>query len=116
MSNLGFVNGRPVSLVGFCVLAGILVAGTMAPAAIGAGLLSNQVSDSVDAVSAQLAAADPPLTTTVTDRDGTPIATLYAQYRLPVTAAGIAPTVKAAIIAVEDRRFSTEGGVDLQGM
>ncbi|MGW4526257.1 transglycosylase domain-containing protein [Amycolatopsis sp. NPDC004378] len=118
MANLGFVNGRPrlASLVVLCVLAGILVAGTVAPAAIGAGLLSNQVSDSVDAISAQLAAADPPLTTTVTDRDGTPIATLYAQYRLPVTAAGIATTMKAAIIAVEDRRFYTEGGVDVQGM
>ncbi|MGW5719195.1 transglycosylase domain-containing protein [Amycolatopsis sp. NPDC003865] len=118
MANLGSVNGRPgvFSFAGLCVLAGILVAGTMAPAAIGAGLLSNQVSDSVDAISAQLAAADPPLTTTVTDRDGTPIATLYAQYRLPVTAAGIATTMKAAIIAVEDRRFYTEGGVDLQGM
>ncbi|MFJ9786219.1 transglycosylase domain-containing protein [Amycolatopsis sp. NPDC101161] len=118
MANLGSVNGRPgvFSLVGLCVLAGILVAGTMAPVALGAGLLSNQVSDSVDAISAQLAAADPPLTTTVTDRDGTPIATLYAQYRLPVTAAGIATTMKAAIVAVEDRRFYTEGGVDLQGM
>ncbi|WIV53457.1 transglycosylase domain-containing protein [Amycolatopsis nalaikhensis] len=117
MANLGSVNrrGGVVPFVGLCVLAGILVAGTMAPAAIGAGLLSNQVSDSVDAISAQLAAADPPLTTTVTDRDGTPIATLYAQYRLPVAAAGIATTMKAAIIAVEDRRFYTEGGVDLQG-
>ncbi|WP_410636207.1 transglycosylase domain-containing protein [Amycolatopsis sp. cmx-4-83] len=117
MANLGSVNGRPsvFSLVGLCVLAGILVAGTVAPAAIGAGLLSNQVSDSVDAISAQLAAADPPLTTTVTDRDGTPIATLYAQYRLPATSAGIATTMKAAIIAVEDRRFYSEGGVDLQG-
>jgi membrane peptidoglycan carboxypeptidase len=105
-----------VLFAGLCVLAGILVAGTVAPAAIGAGLLSNQVSDSVDAISARLAAADLPLTTTVTDRDGTPIATLYAQYRLPVTAAGIATTMKAAIIAIEDRRFYTEGGVDLQGM
>ncbi|WP_158226764.1 transglycosylase domain-containing protein [Amycolatopsis vastitatis] len=118
MPNLEFVNRHRgvVGFVGFCVLAGILAAGTMAPAAIGAGLLSNQVSDSVDAISAQLAAADPPLVTTVTDRDGAPIATLYAQYRLPVTAAGIATTMKAAIIAVEDRRFYTEGGVDVQGM
>ena len=104
-----------VPFVGLCLLAGILVAGTVAPAAIGAGLLSNQVSDSVDAISAQLAAADPPLTTTVTDRDGTPIATLWAQYRLPVTSAGIATTMKAAIIGIEDRRFYTEGGVDMQG-
>jgi membrane peptidoglycan carboxypeptidase len=118
MANLDSVNrGRGVvPFVGFCVLAGVLAAGTVAPAAIGAGLLSNEVSDSVDTISAQLAAADPPLTTTVTDRDGAPIATLYAQYRLPVTAAGIATTMKAAIIGVEDRRFYTEGGVDLQGM
>ncbi|MET8995501.1 transglycosylase domain-containing protein [Amycolatopsis sp. NPDC004169] len=118
MPNLEFVKRRRgvVPFTGLCLLAGILVAGTVAPAAIGAGLLSNQVSDSVDAISAQLAAADPPLVTTVTDRDGTPIATLYAQYRLPVTAAGIATTMKAAIIAVEDRRFYTEGGVDMQGM
>ncbi|MDQ7804627.1 transglycosylase domain-containing protein [Amycolatopsis sp. A133] len=118
MPNLAFVKRRQgvVLFAGLCVLAGILVAGTVAPAAIGAGLLSNQVSDSVDAISARLAAADLPLTTTVTDRDGTPIATLYAQYRLPVTAAGIATTMKAAIIAIEDRRFYTEGGVDLQGM
>ncbi|WP_158263029.1 transglycosylase domain-containing protein [Amycolatopsis sp. CA-128772] len=118
MPNLDSVKRRRdvVPFAGLCVLAGILVAGTAAPATIGAGLLSNQVSDSVDAISAQLAAADPPLVTTVTDRDGTPIATLYAQYRLPVAAAGIATTVKAAIIAVEDRRFYTEGGVDLQGM
>ncbi|MFF1614015.1 transglycosylase domain-containing protein [Amycolatopsis sp. NPDC058278] len=118
MPNVEFVKrrGGVVPFAGLCVLAGILAAGTVAPAAIGAGLLSNQVSDSVDAISARLAAADLPLTTTVTDRDGTPIATLYAQYRLPVTAAGIATTMKAAIIAVEDRRFYAEGGVDLQGM
>jgi membrane peptidoglycan carboxypeptidase len=118
MPNLDSVKRRHtlVPFAAFCVLAGILVAGTMAPAAIGAGLLSNRVSDSVDAISAQLAAAEPPLTTTVTDRTGAPIATLYAQYRLPVTAAGIAPAMKAAIVAVEDRRFYTEGGVDVQGM
>ncbi|MDT8913792.1 transglycosylase domain-containing protein [Amycolatopsis sp. PS_44_ISF1] len=102
--------------VGLCVLAGILVAGTMAPVAIGAGVLSNQVSDSVDEISADLAHADPPLVTTVTDRNGGTIATLYSQYRVPVTSAQIAATMKAAIVDIEDRRFYTEGGVDPQGM
>ncbi|WP_425425243.1 transglycosylase domain-containing protein [Amycolatopsis saalfeldensis] len=102
--------------LGLCVLAGILVAGTMAPVAIGAGVLSNQVSDSVDTISADLAHADPPLVTTVTDRNGGAIATLYSQYRVPVTAAQIATTMKAAIVDIEDRRFYTEGGVDPQGM
>ncbi|MFD9890712.1 transglycosylase domain-containing protein [Amycolatopsis sp. NPDC059027] len=105
-----------VTLAGLCALAGVLVAGLLAPVALGAGLLSNQVSDSVGAISADLATGSPPLTTTVTDRDGNPIATLYDQYRLPVTAAGIADTMKAAIVSVEDRRFYTEGGVDPQGM
>ncbi|MEV0073815.1 transglycosylase domain-containing protein [Amycolatopsis sp. NPDC050768] len=88
----------------------------MAPVAIGAGVLSNQVSDSVDAISADLEHADPPLVTTVTDRNGGTIATLYAQYRIPVTAAQISPAMKAAIVDIEDRRFYTEGGVDPQGM
>ncbi|MFF0148770.1 transglycosylase domain-containing protein [Amycolatopsis sulphurea] len=102
--------------LGLCVLAGVLFAGTLAPVAIGAGVLSNQVSDSVDSISADLAHADPPLVTTVTDRTGAPIATLYAQYRIPVTPAQISPAMKAAIIDIEDRRFYAEGGVDPQGM
>ncbi|MEC3980730.1 transglycosylase domain-containing protein [Amycolatopsis sp. H20-H5] len=105
-----------VPFLGFSLLAGILLAGTVAPVAIGAGVLSNQVSDSVDAISADLAAADPPLTTTVTDRDGATIATLYSQYRLPVAASQISLTMKAAIVDIEDRRFYQEGGVDVQGM
>ena len=49
-------NGRPtvdsvrrgvVAFGGFCLVAGILAAGLAAPAAIGAGLLSNEMSDSV---------------------------------------------------------------------
>ena len=50
--------------------------------------------------------------TPIRDRTGAPIATLYDQYRLPVTYDGIAKTMDAAIIAIEDRRFFTEAGVD----
>jgi membrane peptidoglycan carboxypeptidase len=91
------------------LIAGVLLAGVLAPPALGAGVLSNEVGDSVAAIEADLAAEKPPLTTTVTDRDGHPIAVLYDQYRLPVTADGISPTMKATIIAVEDRRFYDEG-------
>ncbi|MFI5607859.1 transglycosylase domain-containing protein [Amycolatopsis sp. NPDC051903] len=110
-------KGKGVApFLGLCVLAGVLVAGVLAPVTIGAGVLSNQVSDSVDAISADLEHADPPLVTTVTDRTGGAIATLYSQYRIPVTAAQISPAMKAAIVDVEDRRFYSEGGVDPQGM
>ncbi|WIY00912.1 biosynthetic peptidoglycan transglycosylase [Amycolatopsis mongoliensis] len=87
-----------------------------APPALGAGLLSHEVGDSVAAIEADLAAEKPPLTITVTDRDGHPIAVLYDQYRLPVTADGISPAMKAAITAIEDRRFYDEGAVDPRGV
>jgi membrane peptidoglycan carboxypeptidase len=102
--------------LGSSAIAGVLVAGVMAPVALGAGLLSNQVGDAVSGISASLATSEQPLVTTVTDRDGNPIATLYNQYRLPVTYNQIAPTMTAAIVSVEDRRFFSEGGVDVQGM
>jgi membrane peptidoglycan carboxypeptidase len=102
--------------LGLCSLAGILLAGAISPVALGAGALSNQVSAAVSNVGAQLATGNDPLVTTVTDRNGTPIATLYDQYRLPVTSAQISLAMKSAIVAVEDRRFYQEGGVDIQGM
>ncbi|SFK57856.1 Membrane carboxypeptidase (penicillin-binding protein) [Amycolatopsis sacchari] len=102
--------------LGSCAVAGVLVAGVAAPVAMGAGVLSNEVSDSVDGISSSLATSRQPLVTTVTDRDGNPIATLFDQYRLPVTYNQIAPTMTAAIVAVEDRRFWSEGGVDPKGM
>ncbi|HEV7974502.1 transglycosylase domain-containing protein [Amycolatopsis sp.] len=105
-----------VRLFGLCVLGGVLLAGAVSPVVLGAGALSNQVSNSVGTIAADLVTDNPPLVTTVTDRDGTPIATLYDQYRLPETAAQIAPAMKAAIVAVEDRRFYDESGVDVKGM
>ncbi|GAB3588021.1 transglycosylase domain-containing protein [Amycolatopsis endophytica] len=98
------------------MVAGVLAAGVAAPAALGAGVLSNQVADAVDGISATLASSEQPLVTTVTDREGTPIATLFDQYRLPVTADEISPAMKAAIVSIEDRRFYDEGGVDVKGM
>lgn len=102
--------------IGSCALAGVLVAGVAAPVAMGAGVLSNQVSDSVDGISASLAQSQQPLVTTVTDRNGTPIAQLFDQYRMPAAYDQIAQTMTAAIVAIEDRRFWDEGGVDPKGM
>lgn len=98
-----------------CALAGVLFAGVLAPVAIGLGEGSNQLSDSVDSISSDLASAEFPLVTTVTDRDGNPIAELFDQYRLPVSFNQISPNMTNAIIAIEDRRFYSDSGVDLKG-
>ncbi|MDN5932988.1 MAG: penicillin-binding protein, partial [Pseudonocardia sp.] len=58
-----------------------------------------------------------PQTSVVTDNAGTPIAYFFAsnQNRVSVTADEISPAMKAAIVAVEDRRFYQHQGVDWQG-
>jgi membrane peptidoglycan carboxypeptidase len=95
-------------------LAGVLFAGVMAPVSIGLGEASNQLSDSVDSISSNLASAEFPLVTTVTDRNGTPIAYLFNQYRLPVSFNQISPNMTSAIIAIEDKRFYDHAGIDIK--
>ncbi|MBW0103721.1 transglycosylase domain-containing protein [Pseudonocardia sp. KRD-291] len=107
---------RPIAvLVGLSVLGGVVFAGMAFPVAAGLGVLSNEAGDSVSSSSADLVGTEPPLTTTVTDSDGAPIAYLFDQNRTDVSNEQIAPAMKAAILAIEDRRFYDHQGVDWQG-
>ncbi|WP_307793253.1 transglycosylase domain-containing protein [Amycolatopsis sp. MtRt-6] len=102
-------------LIGLCLLAGVLVAGMLFPVVGAAGVMSNQASDTVEKTSSDLADIPPPLVTTVTDNTGKPIATLYSQYRLPITENQINEAMKWALVSVEDKRFYEHHGVDWQG-
>ncbi|HEY3606439.1 MAG TPA: transglycosylase domain-containing protein, partial [Pseudonocardiaceae bacterium] len=108
------VPGGLLRFLGLCALAGVLLAGVIAPISIGLGEASNQLSDSVDSISSDLASAEFPLVTTVTDRNGTPIAYLFEQYRLPVSFSQISPNMTSAIIAIEDKRFYDHAGIDIK--
>ena len=97
---------RPLGLLlGLCLLAGVLFAGMAFPAALGLGQVSNEAGDSVNSVSTDLTTGQAPLTTTITDSAGEPIAYVFDQNREPVGADEISPAMKAAIVAIEDRRF-----------
>ena len=102
-------------LLALCVLAGVLVAGMAFPGALALGMVSNEAGDNVNSVSTDLATGQLPQTSTITDAAGTPIAYLFDQNRDPVPAEQISPAMKAAIVAVEDRRFYQHQGVDWQG-
>ncbi|MGW3999561.1 transglycosylase domain-containing protein [Amycolatopsis sp. NPDC004772] len=102
-------------LIGLCLLAGVLVAGMLFPVVGAAGVMSNQASETVEKTSSDLADIPPPLVTTVTDSTGKPIATLYSQYRLPITENQINEAMKWALVSVEDKRFYEHHGVDWQG-
>ena len=103
-------------LAGLCLLAGVLVAGLFLPAVGGLGLLSNQVSAAVPDMARQLLTTPPPQVTTVTAADGSPIATLYDQYRLPASYEQISAPMKAAAVSIEDRNFFSEGAMNPRGM
>ena len=104
-------------LLGLCVVAGVIVAGMVFPLAAGAGLVSNDAGDSVNSASIDLVDGPLPQTTMVTDAGGTPIARFFEpnQNRQVLAPEQIAPAMKAAIVAVEDRRFYEHQGVDWQG-
>lgn len=104
-----------LKLLGLCLLAGVLLAGMLFPVVGSLGMVSNRASDTVDSISADLVTTDPPLISTITDKDGTPIAYLYDQYRVLVPPEMISPTMKAALVSVEDRRFYEHQGVDWRG-
>lgn len=102
-------------IVGLCLLAGLLVAGMMFPLVGGIGMASNQASDTVNSVSSNLVQSQVPMVTTITDKDGVPIAYVFDQNRFNTPPKDIADTMKAAIIAIEDRRFFEHNGVDWRG-
>ncbi|GAA4837150.1 transglycosylase domain-containing protein [Saccharopolyspora rosea] len=104
-----------LKLFGLCVLAGVLVAGMLFPVAGSLGVVSNRAGDAVNSISAELMTQDPPLVTTITDRYGKPVAYLFDQNRTPAAPDQIADTMKAAIVAIEDRRFFDHQGVDWAG-
>ena len=109
---------RPVAaLLGLSLVAGLLAAGLAFPAAAGLGLVSNDAGDSVTTVSTDVVDGPLPLTTVVTDSGGQPLARFFDpnQNRSAVTSDKISPAMKAAIVAIEDRRFYQHNGVDWQG-
>ncbi|WP_285635593.1 transglycosylase domain-containing protein [Lentzea sp. NBRC 102530] len=109
------VRNGVLKMLGLCLLAGVLLAGMLFPVVGATGLVSNRASDTVDSISADLVTTDPPLITTVTDKEGAPIAYLFDQYRVLTPPEKISPTMKAALISVEDRRFYEHQGVDWKG-
>ncbi|MGB3438360.1 MAG: transglycosylase domain-containing protein [Actinophytocola sp.] len=108
-------RGNLFRILGLCLLAGALVAGTLLPVAAVAGMVTNEASETVESLSAELADDPPPLVTTITDREDNPIATLYDQYRIPTASDEISDAMKWALISVEDRRFYEHHGVDWKG-
>lgn len=115
MIGAGVRGGVLLKMFGLCVLAGVLVAALLLPMATGAGAMVNQTSDAMSKMSGSLARRDMPQVSTIMDKDGEPIAYFFDQYRIETPPDQVSDTMKAAITAVEDKRFWDHGGVDWHG-
>lgn len=104
------------TLVLAVVMVGALTAFAVVPLVGGAGLVVNAGSDTVDSDLSDIDDNESlPEVSTVTDREGNTLATLYDQRRYSVGADEISDTMKDAIVAIEDRRFYEHDGVDVRG-
>lgn len=115
MIGAGVRTGVLLKLFGLCVLAGVLVAGLLMPVTVGTGAVVNQASATMASMSGTLAKREMPEVSTVTDKDGQPIAYFFDDYRVVTPSSQISNTMKSAITAVEDKRFWDHNGVDWQG-
>ncbi|WJZ67490.1 transglycosylase domain-containing protein [Kocuria rosea] len=108
--------GNVVAFIATSVVAGIVAAGLLVPPAAATGLAANASIGWFKDLPAQMEAGPMSRASTVVARDGTEIATFYAQNRTPVSLDEMSPHMSAAILAIEDRDFYEHGGVDLGGI
>ena len=98
------------------VVAGMLVAGAALPFVGGVGVATRTAVEDYEALPSQLIAPPLPQRSRILASDGSVIATIYEQNRIEVPLSAVAPVMRQAMVAIEDRRFYDHGGVDPRGM
>ena len=103
------------AFVAVALVAGVLAAGLVLPAAAGVGYLTRSGTDYYDDLPTELEI--PPLSQTsrMYAADGSLIAVFFSENRSDTALARMGEWTPKAIVAVEDERFFTHGGVDTRG-
>ncbi|WP_051299025.1 transglycosylase domain-containing protein [Arthrobacter castelli] len=108
--------GRILGFLGISALCGVLAAGLLVPVAAATGVTASQSIEFFDELPSELEVKPLSQPSRVLAKDGTQIASIYAENRKPVELGQVADVMEKAIIAIEDSRFYQHGGVDLQGI
>ena len=106
-------------MLGFSVLAGILVSAMITPALAVTSVAASSTIGIFDDLPEYIVIGAQQQANTIYAKSGgedVPIATVYSQNRQEVGWDDVNQTVKDALVAGEDRRFYEHGGVDLQGL
>ncbi len=97
-------------------LLGGLAAGLMVPAVGAVGATVRALPETFRDLPSDLQVVRPSEGSRMLDADGRVLAHFYEERRTIVTSEQIAPIMKQAIVAIEDRRFFSHHGVDPDGM
>ncbi|MCD4852784.1 transglycosylase domain-containing protein [Arthrobacter sp. AK01] len=108
--------GKILGFLGVSAICGVLVAGLLVPAAAVSGSAASGSIQFFDTLPAELQVDPPSQNTTILAKDGSPIASIYAENRTKVPLDSMSPYIKDAVIAIEDSRFYEHGGIDTTGI
>jgi membrane peptidoglycan carboxypeptidase len=97
------------------VVAGALVAGLLLPWIGGPAVAAQQSTGLLGDLPTEFTDGAPAGNTVLLAADGEPITWFYDENRQPVAADRIAEVMKQAMVAIEDSRFYTHNGLDVQG-
>ena len=104
-----------IQFIGVSVLSGALAAGLVIPFAGFAGSSTQDVAGSVQNLPKELETEPLAIRSRILAADGSLIATLYEQNRVPVTLDQISPIMRKALVAIEDSRYYEHGALDAKG-
>ncbi|WP_455186833.1 transglycosylase domain-containing protein, partial [Actinomyces sp.] len=114
---------RPAQLVALLLsflaastLVGVVSAGVLVPA-VGTGAITAKAGMEIfDEIPTDIQVVTPATESTMLDTNGQVIARFYDKQRIVIPSDKIAPIMKKAIVAIEDRRFFEHHGVDPTGI
>ena len=104
-----------VLFLGVSVLSGALAAGLAIPFAGLAGFTTEKTTETLQGLPQQFDEVPLKQKSTILAADGSVIATLAEQNRVPIKLSQVAPIMQKAIVAIEDDRFYEHGALDLKG-
>lgn len=117
VANIPTVASLLAAFFAIALTLGVVGAGVLMPAAATVGSATTGTIGLYDSLPSEFTSVVPNQQTTIYANDGkTVIATLYEQNRIVVPLKQIAPVMRKAQVAIEDKRFYSHGGVDIQGM
>lgn len=114
--NTATTLGKIVAFFLASAVAGVLVAGTLVPLAIGTSTAATVASDTYDSIDVPEENEPIAQPSYLLDRKGKKIAKFFKQNRQEVKLKNVSKQMQHAIIDIEDERFYKHGGVDARGI